>query len=125
MREDVIDLGVGAGERQDDAALQELGDAAGAYTESLGSDVRLLEVGVRGVEHQRDARVDLMVQHAAEPRVGALGHQRGVVHRGFGPLVVVDVEVLGPEDAPAEVLVLDLVLTEELGVRGTREERQG
>jgi len=67
--EHVVQLGVGAGEGQEHPALQEFGDAAGADADQLRRDVRLLEVGVRGVEDEGDLRLDLMVEHATETAI--------------------------------------------------------
>ena len=57
----VIELGVRTGEREEDAPLQELGDAAGADPEQLRRDVRLLEVGMGSVEDERNAVSDLVM----------------------------------------------------------------
>ena len=49
----VIGFGHGRRQRQHDAALRHLRDAAGAFAERAFDDVGLLEVGMRGVQHQR------------------------------------------------------------------------
>jgi hypothetical protein len=95
VRQDVVQLGVGSGEGQEDAPLQVLRHAPGARAEQLGDDVGLLEVAVGGVENDRRAAPDVVVQHRGQPVVGALGHQGRVVHGLAGSLVVVDVEMLG------------------------------
>src|SRR5262249_50399478 len=66
----------------------------------------------------------LMIQDAAQALVGALREEGRVIHGGLGPLIVMNVEVLGPKDAPVEILVVNLVLAEELRGRARREERK-
>ena len=119
----VLELGVGAGERHDGAVPREVGDAAGALAAHLGR-VGLQEVGVRGVQDDRLALAELVVQHLREPGVVPLRHP-GRVERGR-PLavVVVDVEMLGLDDLEVEVGVLDLVLAEVLGGQQARRAQQ-
>jgi hypothetical protein len=58
-----------------------------------------------------------------EPRVPSLGHA-GRDPRGLTLFrIEVEVEVLGPERLEFEIVVLDLVLTEVLGVRGAAGEK--
>ena len=75
----VIGVGERTAQRQDDAAPQRLGDAAGAFAELALDDVGLLEVGMRRVEHERLASAQLVAEQPLEPRVPALGHARGDV----------------------------------------------
>ena len=52
--QDVLEVLVGAGERQDDPLLEEVGDAAGALARRFAAQrVGLLEIGVRGVQDDR------------------------------------------------------------------------
>ena len=117
LLEDVLELGVRPGEGQHCAMLEELRDAAQAFTRGV-DHVGLLEIGLRRVENDRLPALELMMQNARQPGVGALGHARGI--QGADTLVgiVVDVEVLGLNRLETEVAVLNLVLTEVLSGQG-------
>ncbi len=67
------------------------------------------------IEHDRLAR-ERVIEHAGEARVPAFGHSADVVYDVRFLIVVVDVEVLGTESLEIEVLVLDFVAPEVLGV---------
>ena len=77
-------------------------------------DVRLLEVRLVGVEHDRLARAQRMVEQRRESRVPPLEHPRGVLRRRLLGGVVVDVEVRRAQDFELELLVLHLVAAEVL-----------
>ena len=68
--------------------------------------------GRAGVEDQRLAAAQLVVQQLREPRVPALGHPRGHPRRGFLLRVEVDVEMFGLQDLEVELPVLHLVPAE-------------
>jgi hypothetical protein len=91
---------------------------------SVTPPVVLAEVGARREQDERLLLAELMVQHAREPRVGPLGHPRGVLHRDLLLGVVVHEEVLGLEHPPVEPVVLHLVLTEIALCAGARGERR-
>src|SRR5260221_2658779 len=116
----MLELGVVALERQDHAVLEELGDGDSAA--DVG-DVRLLHIRAGGVDDDRLATLELVVQDARQARVAALRHPRGVEGGGalFG--IVVDLEVLGLDDFEVEGAVLDLVLPE-LRREGTSAQRR-
>ena len=116
----VLELFIGPGERQHHPVLEELRDAAGALADVAADGVGLLEVRMRRVQQDRLAALELVVEHAREASVPALGNA-GRVERGR-PLgrVVVDVEVLRLDDAKIEGAVLDLVLPEVLRRGGQR-----
>ena len=117
VAEDVIALRHRVLKRQNDPALEDLGEATGRLAHLLGRRVGLLEVGMRGVENERLPGADLVVHDPREPGVPALRHAAG--HQGGLPflLVKVDVEVLGTDDLPVERIVLDLVPPEVLRAR--------
>src|SRR5436190_13064132 len=116
----VLELFIGPGERQHHPVLEELRDAAGALADVAADGVGLLEVRMGRVQQDRLAALELVVEHAREASVPALGNA-GRVERGR-PLgrVVVDVEVLRLDDAKIEGAVLDLVLPEVLRRGGQR-----
>ena len=122
VREHVLEPAEVAGEGHEHAMTQRLGHTAGALAQIAG-DVVLSEVGARGEEEDRLLLAELVPQNARKPSVVALGHARAF-HRGnaLGG-VVVDEEVLGLDDLPVEVLVLDLVLAEVLLACRPRGER--
>ncbi|SRR5664279_2452310 len=92
---------------------QWLRHTAGSFAEVAG-DVVLSEVGARGEKENRLLLAELVTENVREASVVALGHARAL-HRGDALAgIVVNEEVLGLDDLPVEVLVLDLVLTEVL-----------
>ena len=102
--------------------LEEIGAALEAFEHV--SDVRLLEIRLRGVQDDRLPALELVVQDAGQAGVPPLGHARGV--QGRRPLgrIVVDLEVLGLDDLEIEGLVLDLVLSEVLRCQRRRAEQR-
>ena len=116
VAEDVIVLGVVAGQRQDDAVHERIGEAARPLADHLRRGGGLLEVGGVRVEDDRLA-VERVVERPREARVPALRLPSDVVHDVRFTVVVVDVEVLGLEDLEIEVLPLDLVAPEVLRVQ--------
>ena len=121
--EDVLELGVGAGERQHGAMLEELRDAAQPLARRV-DDVRLLEVGLRRVENDRLPALELVMQDPGQPGVGTLRHARGVEGADALVGIIVDVEVLGLNRLEVEVAVLHLVLAEVLGDHHGREKNR-
>ena len=120
VAENMVGFGERAGERQHDAALQSFGDAARALADHAADDVGLLEIGVRRIENERLARLHLVLEDARQARIPALGHAadaRGVLALFF---IEIDVEVIGLQHFELEVLVLDLVASEVLRLRGRR-----
>src|SRR5204862_1449999 len=83
--------------------------------------IGLLEVGLRCVQDDRLAALELVVEDPRQPRVCALGHARGVERAAPFVTVVIDVKVLGLDRLEVERPVLDLVLPEVLGRQGERE----
>src|SRR6185437_2769739 len=126
VAEDVLVLGVDAGERHDHARPLALRLAADSFLELLADDVRLLEVRLVGVEDQLLA-IEGVPEGVRVARVPPLGHPGGVSHgRRFGRIEKV-VEVIRLEDAPVEILVLDFVAPEVVlgaGRRGKRKDGQ-
>ncbi|MBK8004364.1 MAG: hypothetical protein IPK12_10630 [Gemmatimonadetes bacterium] len=112
----VLQLQVGARERQDDPLLEEVGDAARPLARRLAAQrVGLLEVRVRGVEDDGLPLPVLVPEDLRQDRVRPLRHPPRVEGRLARLGVEVDVEVLGLEDLEVELPVLDLVLAEVLG----------
>jgi hypothetical protein len=108
VAEHVIVVGVDAGERHDHARAIRLRDAARSFLELLADDVRLLEIGVVGVEDQR-LSIERVTKRVRMPRVPALGHSTGVANdRRLRPVEEV-IEVLRLQDFPVEAFVLDFV----------------
>ena len=94
VADDVIVLGVVAGQRQDDAVHERIGEAARPFADHLRRGGGLLEVGGVRVEDDRLA-VERVVERPREARVPALRLAADVVHHVRFPVVVVNVEVLG------------------------------
>ena len=122
----MAEVAVAPGEREGDPALQELRDAEQALRRHEGEHVRLLEVGVRGVDDERHAALHVVCEAALQHAVALLG----VSERHATQLVLfrieVEVHVLTAQHAPIEAAVLDLVLPEvaELGRRRRGEGRE-
>src|SRR6185503_9504230 len=113
--EHVVVVRVNAGKRHDDAGAQPFGDTTRALGELILDDVRLLEVGVIGVEDQRLA-VEGMPERLAESAIPALSHPAGIVDdERFGRIEVV-IEVVRADDLPVKSLVLDFVAPEVLSM---------
>ena len=126
VAEDVVVVGVDAGERHDDTGPIGLRDAAGPFLELLAHHVRLLEVGVVGVEDER-LSIKRVPEGVRVPRVPSLRHARRIVDDQRLRRIEEIVEVLRLEDLPREGLVLNLVAPEVLlGLRrnGRNERRQ-
>jgi hypothetical protein len=66
VADDVIGLAERSAVRQDDPALERLGDAAGALAEELGDDRRLLELRAAPVEDEGLAALELVVEHPGQ-----------------------------------------------------------
>jgi hypothetical protein len=64
------------------------------------------------IQDDRDLVLELVLVELAEIVVAALRHSRALERRGAFLLVIMNLEVRSLEDLPAEVAVLDLVLTE-------------
>ena len=112
------------GERHDDPVLEALREPARRLREGRGRGVRLVEVRLVGIEDQRLPLVELVVEHRADAAVPALRHPPRVEDQVRVLLgVAVDVEALGLDDVPVEVLVLDLVAPEVLRLGGARQDR--
>ena len=92
--QDMLELGVRAGEGQHGAVLEELRDAAQSFAGRV-DDVRLLEVGLRGVQDDRLAARELVVEDAGQAGIRAFGHARRVERATPLIRIVVDVEVFG------------------------------
>jgi hypothetical protein len=115
----MIEVGEGAAGRQHDPAAQRFGHTSGPLPDPL-DDVGLLELRLGGVDDQRLAAGELMVEEPSVPEVPPLGESGCQVCGGALSGIEVDVEVLAAEDPPVEVLVLDLVAAEVLGRQGRR-----
>ena len=79
MADDVIGVGERAAERQDDAAPQRFGDAAGALAELALDRVGLLEVGMRRVEDERLPAAQLMAEDSCSSRASQRSDMRAAM----------------------------------------------
>ena len=112
VTEHVIRVGERTGHREHDAPFERLGHAAGAFADEALDGVGLAEVRGHRVQDDRLSPAELMAEEARETVVPPLGHP-GRNRGGFGLLgVVVQVEVLSPQDLKVEGAVLDLVAAE-------------
>ena len=118
VAENMVGLGQRAGERQHDAALHPLGDAARSLADHAADDVGLLEVRVRRIENEGLARLHLVLEDARQARIPALSHPADA--RGAFALVFVEIniEVVGLQHFELEIFVLDLVPSEVLRLSG-------
>ncbi len=114
----VIGVGEAGADGQHDAALHRLGDSARPFAQDAFHDVGLLEMGMSGVEDERLASGQLMIEDACEARVPALGNTRGFAGGLCLLRVEMDVEVLRLEHLELERLILNFVLAEILRGRG-------
>jgi hypothetical protein len=123
--QDVLELGVAAGEGQQDSIAQRLRDAARRLADMSVEDVRALKVGLRCVENDRLAPLELVVEQPAQAAVDPLGHARGVIGRRALFRVEIDVEVGGLDDLEVARLILDLVAAERRLAGGGHRHRRG
>ena len=112
VHQHVVKLPVGAGHGQDHPLLEAFRHPAGAAADHALHRVGLLEVVHRSVQDQRDTLFDLMIEHLAQVGITPLGHAGGVAGGSFHFRIVVHVEVLGAEDLPVEIFVLNFILPE-------------
>ena len=100
------------------------GDPADSFRNETGRNVRLLEVGMGGIQDDGNVLFDLVPKNPRETDVGAFGHPRSA-HRGFlFRLVEINIEVLGLHHFPFEILVLNFVLPELSGSLGGGEVKE-
>ncbi len=99
-----------------DPAAEGLRNPASALADSPAYCVGLLELRCAGVEDQRLAAGQLVVEDARQPGVPPFRHPCCMDCGGFLRRIEVDVEVLGLEHPEVEALVLDFVSAEVLGV---------
>ncbi len=121
MPKDVVGISVRARQRHDHAILERLGDASQALTQVTGECIRLLKIGVVGIQNDRLGPFELMLKYARESLVPPLSHTRRVLDRFALFRIEMDVVVRGLEDLEVERLILDLVPPEVLSGYGGRE----
>jgi hypothetical protein len=114
VAEHVVIVGVAAGEGHHDARAQPFRHAPRALVGRIAHDVRLLEVRVIGVEHDR-MPLELVAEGVRVSRIPALGHPAGIARDQRLRRVEVQVEVIRLQDPEVELLVLHLVAPEVLG----------
>ena len=131
VAEQVIGLVERHHHRHDEPPLQDLREALRALVDELAGGVRLLEIRMVGVEDNRLALAELVIEYPGEPGVPALGQAADHLRADRALVVVVDVEVLRLEHLEVERLVDHLVSTEvpaglplQHGSGGTREDRE-
>jgi hypothetical protein len=110
----VARFAVGGSQRHHHALAEALREAARARPEGLLRHVRLLKVGVVGVEDDRLLVVEAVEEDLRVTLVPALGHPGRVAHRRLLHGVVVEFEVLGLQHLEVKGLVLHPVFAEVL-----------
>ena len=119
----VIGFAQGRAGRQDDTALEALGDAAGSFARLLPEHIGLLEIRRVGVDDQRLPAAQLVAQNRRQARVPPFRHAPSLGRQLRFLIVEVDIEMLGLENLEVERLILNGVAAEILRVRGESEER--
>ena len=120
MAKHVIGLGQRAGERQHDAALQPLGDAACSLANRAADHVGLLEIRVRRIENERLTGLHLVLEDARQARIPALGHSADACGAFALVFIEINIEVIGLQHFELEIFVLDLVPSEVLRLARAR-----
>ena len=109
----------GRGERrphgQDDPALEHLRDSARSLADRAGYGRGLLEVGRIGIQDERLAPPELVLEKLGQALVPPLGHTGRLLCGRLHLRIVVDIKMLGLEHLEVEAVVLHLVLPEILG----------
>ena len=124
VADDVVQIAERAAGGQHDTAAESLGDTAGALADPAAYRVGLLELRRAGVEDQRLAAVQLVIEDAGQPGIPPLRHASGVCRCLFLGGIEMDVEVLGLEHPEIEAFVLDFVPAEVLGLDRRRQRRE-
>src|SRR5204862_8314226 len=112
VADDEIGLLQARAHRKDDAAFEALRDTTRALARRFAQYVRLLEVGMIGVENQRLPARQLMAQPKGQTRIPAPRH---AARAGPGPRFVsreAEDAVLAAQDLDVESHVLDKVATD-------------
>ena len=124
VTENVIVLGVIAGERKHHAIHERIGESAGALADDLRRGGGLLEIcGIR-VQDDGLAR-EGVIEQSRISGVPTLRHAADIVDHVRFEVVVIDVEVLGFDDLEIEMLPLDFVASEVLSIRSGCQEEEG
>ena len=111
----VVRVAVRTPQGKDDPVLQPLGDAARALAHRAREDIRLLEVGMIGVEDERARIPDVVLEDPGDPLIPPLGHPGTVLGGDSRFRIEVNIVVWRRQDVEVEGLVLDLVSSEVLG----------
>ena len=122
--QDALEVGVGAAQGKGHPPLEELREPGHPLREQARHDVGLLEVDVGRVDDERHPAAHGVAEAALQVAEALLRHAR----RDRGQLLLlrieVDIEVLGLHPLPGQLLVLDLVLAEAVGLGPGRCRRQ-
>lgn len=110
--------------RQRDAPFDTLCHTACTLTDAL-NHVGLLEVGTRGVQHNRLRLCELVGEHLAESRAPSLGEPCDVRRRFAFFGIKINIEVIGLEHFELKRFVLDFIATEISGLRECGHRRRG
>ena len=122
--QDPLEVGVGAAQGQGHPPLEELREAGHPLREQARHDVGLLEVDVGGVDDERHPAAHGVGEAALQAAEAFLRHARRDRRQLLLLRIEVDVEVLGLHPLPGELVVLDLVLAETVGLGPGRCRRQ-
>ncbi len=121
----VAEFAVVSFEGNDNPVLEQLRDPPDPLFQILGDDVGLLEIIVRIVDDERNAVHKLVAEELGQGGVGRLGGGGGKLREHVPPVGEIDVKVVGLEERPVELPVLDLILAEHLVLRPERPRADG
>ncbi len=106
------------------SAFQKLEEASHAIGNKAGCDIRLLEVEIGRVKNQRYPVIERKIESILELAVRLFREIRAMFRQIQHLRVVVDVEMIRFKNLPVEVLVLDLVVTEEIIILSVRRQNR-
>ena len=112
MVDDMPELTIIPLERNDDAVFEKLRDTANPFLKVLINDIRLLKLVMRIVDDDGNTVIDIVPKYLSDGLIGIFGRIRRKLGEFVAVLGKIDVEVVGLNILPLEILVLHLVLPE-------------
>jgi hypothetical protein len=112
MSDHLPEAKIGAIERYDHSPFEKLGETAYILRQKGRDDVGLFKIVGGAIDHQRKLFVGVVIKFVFQKPVAFLG----IICRNLGDLfflrVKIDVEVIGGQNLPRKIRILNLVLSE-------------
>ena len=121
VTENMVVFGIEPCQWQNDATLEPFSESSRTLGDDAAGDVRLLEVGMVGLDNHRLRDLEVRTEDGYETRVPSLQHDTRIDRRTFLRRIVIDLEMTRSEHLKIEMLVVDLISAEILTLRRSRE----